>query len=189
MTGASVATLAAVVLLFVTGAAFLLMTARRKPLTDAESEPLGLYVPALQLGMTLTVLVAAATVAQYAAGHRGITPLPSQSGEVVQFSDPSPDPAVRSAHYAALLDTLSGLPDVEAAGLANPGMSLGLGPVDGITTDCGRCSQAGLPTRFKLVRAIHQFVSPDTFRALGTTVVEGRGFTDEDRMGTDGWPS
>ena len=155
------------------------MTARRKPLTDAESEPLGTLCPRAAAGHDphRPGRRRDGSAVRRRLDRRDTSLCPGRRGGAVQRPEPRSRLCGRPTMRRCLIRS-PGCPDVEAVGLANPGMALGLGPVDGITTDCGRCAQGGLPTRFKLVRAIHQFVSPDTFRALGTAMVEGRGFTD-----------
>ena len=91
-------------------------------------------------------------------------------------------PALRSQRYAAFLDQLadSGI----RASLTSPGGLLGLGTVATVTTDCGECSEGGLPIRWRVKAATHQFVTADTFHMLGIRVVDGRGLTRDDAWGT-----
>ena len=49
-----------------------------------------------------------------------------------------------------------------------------------VTTDCGRCSEGGLPIKWRVKPAGHRFVSADTFQMLGVRLVEGRGITRDD---------
>jgi putative ABC transport system permease protein len=91
-------------------------------------------------------------------------------------------PAERAHRYAALLTSLAA-DGVRDASLTSPGALLGLGPVGTVTTDCGQCSEGGLPLRWRVKPATHQFVSADTFQMLGMKVVEGRGITSDDAWG------
>jgi hypothetical protein len=51
-----------------------------------------------------------------------------------------------------------------------------------VTTDCGICSSGGMSLKWHLVWTTHQFVSADSFKALGVHLVAGRGITRD-----DGW--
>jgi hypothetical protein len=54
-----------------------------------------------------------------------------------------------------------------------------------VTTDCGQCSEGGLPLRWQQEFTVHQYVSADSFEALGLRIVEGRWITPADRQGSD----
>lgn len=92
-------------------------------------------------------------------------------------------PAERARQYSALLRTLA-TGGAAVASLTSPGVLLGVGPVGTVTTDCGECSEGGLPIKWKVKAATHRFVSADTFQMLGVNLVEGRAITAE-----DGWDS
>ena len=77
-------------------------------------------------------------------------------------------PALRAQRYAAFLDQLAD--SGTRASLTSPGGLLGLGTVGTVTTDCGQCSEGGLPIRWRVKAATHQFVSADTFHMLGIRV-------------------
>jgi hypothetical protein len=65
--------------------------------------------------------------------------------------------------------------------LTSPGALVGLGTMSTVTTDCGICTSGGMSLRWHLVWTTHQFVSADSFKALGVHLVAGRGITREDR--------
>jgi predicted lysophospholipase L1 biosynthesis ABC-type transport system permease subunit len=54
-----------------------------------------------------------------------------------------------------------------------------------VTTDCGMCSEGGIPSRFHVFYATHHLVSPDSFQALGIHLVEGRRIRLADRSGAE----
>ena len=66
--------------------------------------------------------------------------------------------------------------------LTSPGTLVGLGTLSTVTTDCGICSSGGMALRWHLVWTTHQFVSADSFKALGVHLVAGRGISR-----ADGW--
>jgi hypothetical protein len=66
--------------------------------------------------------------------------------------------------------------------LTSPGALVGLGTMSTVTTDCGICSSGGMSLKWHLVWTTHQFVSADSFKALGVHLVAGRGITRN-----DGW--
>jgi len=180
---AAVATLAGIGL----GALLPLAIARRgAPLVSAEEASLALAVPAVQLGLSLTVLVAGSLL-----GARSRAPAGAArpggaggtaDGEVYEFTTLDSTPAARAAAYGALLRQLSADHAVAVASLASRGAMIGLGPEDVVASDCGDCRWGGLPLPWHTFFAIHHLVSADTFRALGLRVVAGRALSD-----ADGW--
>ncbi len=156
-------------------------TRRRAHLGVAEETPLVLAVPALQLGLSLTVLVAASLLTRRAAPDARTAT--ARGGEVFAISLSEVDPARRAAAYGALLRALRARPWVRVASLASPGTLVGLGPVDITVTDCGACMWGGLPLPWHSFLAAHYLASADTFRALRLPIVTGRGFTDADAWG------
>ena len=166
----------------VVGALFQLLSIPSKRIAEPTPQPLGLYVPALQLGMGLTVLVASSMVVRHASGLVAGQSGPAGTGLVFEVSvggDSSPE--LRAAGYLSLLDRLHREPGIQTASLMSPGAMVGLGMTDAITTDCGFCPDGGLVIPWHLVFTTHQFVSADTFGALGIERVEGRLLTDMDR--------
>jgi hypothetical protein len=163
----------------IVGALFPLLFARRRRVTEVPAKPLELYIPALQLGVSLVVLTAGALLAQH-----GRTLLESQSarpagGQVIPITMAGLSPAERSLRYANLLDSLGGRPGTVS--LVSPGALVGLGTGNAVTTDCGHCSESLLPLRWHVVGVSHLFVSADSFRALGVHLVAGRTITSADR--------
>lgn len=170
----------------VLGALLPLVFARRgSTLVVAEEAPLALAVPVVQLGVSLTVLVAGSLLDRGAAGGGAAraTGAASASGRVFEITTRDSAPAQRAAAYAAALRDLERDPSVEVASLGSPGATAGLGPVDVVGTDCGACSWGGLPLPYHTFFASHYLVSADTFRALGLPIVSGRAITDADRWG------
>ena len=181
--GPSVAAAAAAVGAVLLGALLPLLFARRgAPLADAGPATLGLVLPAAQLGLSLTVLAAAALL------NCAAEPVPRQGhaagGEVYQIGAPAAQRAARAAGYRALLLRLRSDRAVAVASLSSPGAITGLGPIDNASTDCGDCVWGQLALPWHQVRATHYLVSADTFRTLGIPVIAGRAFTDDDRWDT-----
>ena len=182
--GPSLVAAAATVTAIVLGALLPLLFSRRgTPIADAGPATLGLVLPAAQLGLSLTVLAAAALL------HRAADPVaagrePPAGGEVFQIGAAAAKPAARAAAYRALLVRLRADSAVAAASLSSPGALAGLGPIDNAITDCGDCVWGQLALPWHQVRATHYLVSADTFRTLGIPVIAGRAFTDDDRWDT-----
>ena len=157
---------------------------RTTPLPLVPGKPLELVVPALQLGLGLTILTAAALLERQAgplvvAQHRG-----ALRGEVLQLTASEPRPDKRADQYAAVLRELRSRRHKEPVSLSSPGTLVGVGMVDIVITDCGACQQGGLPFPLQPVLATHHFVSADTFGLLGLAVLQGRGIASGDRWNT-----
>lgn len=171
----------ALVVVVLVGVTFPVLFPRRR-IGEAEPHaPTPLTPSAIQTGASLVMLTMGALLARHAADAvpaRGAAPA---GGAVYSISMPDTAPALRAHRYEALLRALAADGHGEAS-LTSPGTLIGLGPVGTVTTDCGQCSEGGLPIRWRVKPATHRFVSADTFRMLGVRVVEGRGIT-----GGDAW--
>ncbi len=152
---------------------------RTSPLPGASGKPLQLSVPALQLGLSLTVLGAATLLEREAARLTESAPARDPSGEVYQLSAADSHPPTRAARYAELLHRLAAR-RTGPVSLTSPGTLVGLGMVDFLTTDCGSCFEGGIFLPLQPVQAAHYLVSPDTFRLLGLPVLSGRGIGQRD---------
>ena len=152
----------------------------RAPLATRSGRALELVVPTLQLGLSLTVLAAAALLADHASRLRGRVPIGAKGGRVFDVTLSDPDSAHRAGRYAALLRLISAQPGVTGASLTSPGAPLGLGQTDGVITDCGQCGWGGIYVPYHTVYATHYLVSTDTFRMMGLPVMAGRSFKDGD---------
>lgn len=154
---------------------------RRAPLHQVGGEPLGLAIPVMQLGVSLTVLVAAALLWK---GASRLTAPATEGGNAAVFHVAAANdsaPAERSRGYAALLRQVERLPGVESAALVNGGGVTGAGVSDFTLAYCGEgCSLGGLPAPKQSVRTMHYLVTADSFRALGLRIVAGRGIADTD---------
>lgn len=161
------------------GAAAAFVFAPRRRLTDAEPRPLGLVIPTLQLGLALVALTAGALVARGArlsAAPGG----PASGGRVFRTVAPEDGPAARSRRYASLLSALHQGARYDTVSLSGQGSVVGLGTVGMVTTECGRCPYGGLEVPQHSVAAAQQYVSADSFQALGVHLVAGRGISDRD---------
>ncbi len=170
--------LSAVACLAVTGTivlgALLPVAIVRRPArsTAVDPTPLALAVPAVQLGLSLTVLAAAAMlrlgaerIAMPAAGPGGT----SQVYEIGAAALPVPQ---RAAGYAEVLRRLEADHAVALASLSSPGALVGLGSV-AVMLDV---------TAESAFYAVHHVLSADSFQAMGLRVIAGRGLT-----AADGW--
>ena len=168
--------LAAVVLL---GVLLPVILPRRK-LGEAEpTSPAPLAPTALQIGGTLVVLTMGSLLARHI-GDTGAAHVATVGEARVSSLDLSQrEPASRASHYSSLLQRAE-QDGNEPISLTGTGTLLGLGPVSMVTTDCGRCSEGGLPLRWRVKAATHHFVSADTFEMMGVKVLQGRGLTHAD---------
>jgi hypothetical protein len=175
--GVAAAALVAVVL---AGVLFPVLFPRRR-IGEAEPHaPTPLTPSAIQIGASLVALTMGALLARHAAGVVAAGAAAPADGAVYSIAMPDTAPADRARRYTALLRALGAGGE---ASLTSPDALLGLGPVGTVTTDCGRCSEGGLPLRWRVKPATHQFVSADTFQMLGVSVIEGRGITSGDGWG------
>jgi len=178
----SIVAAAASVTTIVLGAILPLALPRRtSPLPHHGGRSLHLAVPALQLGVSLTVLTAAALLRRQAGPLDATYPELRAGGQVWQVTAPEGPPDVRAARYARLLEAVGGQRAPDPVSLSSPGTLVGLGMVDVVITDCGRCSQGGLPLPLHPVPVVQHLVSADTFRVLGLAVTAGRGIAAADR--------
>ena len=153
---------------------------RRTPLGGRRGWALELVLPALQLGISLTVLTGAALLVRHAAHLGGTGRATGGNGLLFQMQVPTPHSADRAASYAALLRTLHGGSESGRASLTSPGTLVGIGTGDGVLTDCGQCSWGGIYVPFRLLYATHYLVSADTFGMLHLPIIAGRSLTDGD---------
>ena len=176
---APLVTMGAVIL---AGAILPLIFARSSRIVEAEVKPAGLLGPAvLQLGVSLAVLGVSALLSRHAVILTAGMNSPARNGQVFELTAADPRPADRAARYASLLDQLDGGRS-KLVSLTSPGTLVGLGTLSTVTTDCGICSSGGMALRWHLVWTTHQFVSADSFKALGVHLVAGRGISR-----ADGW--
>jgi cell division protein FtsX len=172
-------------LLILLGALFPVVFARRRTVREPGDGTVPLRVPMLLLGSTLAVLGSGMLASREARSLANRPAGRDARGELLRLQAATTTPAEQSAALERLLATASRLPRVEAASLTSPGAVLGVGTVAKVRTDCGMCPDGGLPIRFHVESATHLYVSPDSFRALGVRVLEGRGITAADRWGAE----
>jgi len=153
---------------------------RRRPLASRGGRAIELVVPALQLGLSLTVLAASVLLADHAARLRGRERSDAGGGQLYAITLAPVDTAGSGLRYADLLRRVSAQPGVTATSLTSPGTTIGLGQNDRVTTDCGQCAWDGVFVPFRPVYATHYLVSADTFRTLGLRVLAGRSIANAD---------
>jgi hypothetical protein len=101
----------------------------------------------------------------------------SYSVHVARVSLPeSTSPRERRHAYAALLASVSASSGVEAESIASPGALLGLGKIDKVIAECGRCARAGMLMPIFPLETQHHVVSAGFFKTAGITVTRGREF-------------
>lgn len=153
----------------------------RENIAHQEEAEVPLTLPAAQLGIGLAVLVAGSLVLGRAAEiTRSVNQPGSETGSIVGLRLSDAGPEERAQRYGVLLDSLSGMDDVKIVSLTNAGAQSGLGVMDMVTTDCGQCVEGTIILRFHNFKGLHQFVSPDTFKAHHIQLLEGRAFTRDD---------
>jgi putative ABC transport system permease protein len=170
---------AAVVVL--AGAALAYAFAPSRRLIEADPPPPGLAIPVVQLGVALIVLTAGSLLGRTEEGsvaRAGADDLllRATSSDTVQ--------AARSGAYASLIEALRAGAAYDTVSLTGDGAVAGLGTVTMVTTECGRCPAGGLLVPQHSVVASEQFVSADSFQALGVRLLAGRGLTGADRWGS-----
>lgn len=158
---------------------------RERRIVDAPGKPLELAVPALQLGLSLVVLTGGGLLARHVSATVERSRLAYAGGEVFRQAADRSSPADRAARYSALLDELSAGGKFDTVSLTAIGGLVGLGTVSAVTTDCGQCSEGGIFLPWHVVPATHQFMSADSFHALGVRLVAGRGIAARDRWGAE----
>jgi putative ABC transport system permease protein len=176
--GPSEAAVLVVAAALVLGALLPVALVRRPARSSAvDPTPLALVVPAAQLGLSLTVLAAAAQVRLGADRLAPPAPAMRGGGEVYEIGAPRLPLPQRAGAYAALLARLHADHTVSLASLSSPGAQVGLGWTAVAGAPCRGCVRDWMS-----FYAVHHLLSADSFKALGLRVITGRAFTD-----ADGW--
>ena len=135
--------------------------------STVDPTPLALVVPAVQLGLSLTVLGAAAML-RVGAGR--VAPAVTAAGaddRVYRVNAASLPASARAAGYAHLLQSLAADHSVALAGLSSSGALVGLGHV-------------GTAVGESAFYAVHHVLSADSFQLLRLRVVAGRALSSAD---------
>lgn len=85
-------------------------------------------------------------------------------------------PSERRHAYATILASVSAANGVAAESIASPGALLGLGKIDKVIAECGRCARAGMLMPIFPLETQHHVVSAGFFRTAGIAVTRGREF-------------
>ena len=158
--------------------------AASRRLVDTAQRTIPGFIPAIQLGLSLALLMATvAVLRQPSIGGSGLAE--AGDGDVYQIDAGAMPLEARASAFAALLDTLGKAEGVVAVSLTSPREHVGLGTIDFVKTDCGVCPVGGLLLPWRELYAAHFFVSGDTFRTQGAAIVAGRGFTAADGPGEE----
>lgn len=144
----------------------------RRPAKSSAVDPtsLGLVVPALQLGLSLTVLAAAAMLRR---GAERVAPAGAAAGAgdlVFEIHAAGMPAAQRAAGYGGLLHRLRSDHAVALASLSSPGALVGLGSV----------AAAVDVTAESAFYSVHCVLSADSFHAMGLRLLAGRWLADAD---------
>ncbi len=152
------------------------------PLSLPSTPGRPLVLSAIQSGITLMVLTAAALLLRQAGTETVPHPgSPADGGQRYEVVSTEPKLDVRAAGIRSFLETVTR--SWPFASLTSPGALQGLGTVSPATTECGVCPLGDLPPaprRLHVVDATHHLVSADSFAAMGVHLRAGRGITDED---------
>ena len=163
------------------GVLFPVLLPKSKSLVPAPSgKPIELFVPALQQGLSLAVLTAAALFGRQADRLTATTHFISDDRRIFQVSVPDTEPVARASRYRSLIDQLGSRTGSDGVSLSSPGAFVGLGVVDETLILCERCL---IP--LQAVQAVHYLVSGGTLRALGLSIIDGRGIRDSDVWGSN----
>jgi len=173
--GASVVAVGATSAAICLGAVLPAVFAPGRRIAETPSRPLGLLVPALQLGTSLLVLTLGAVLIRQADIRLTPERVATANGSVFEITPRDLPPAQRAGQYAELLSQLANRTDLDTVSLTSPGVLLGLGTVSVVTTVCRPCTEGGIRAPWHFVSASHQLVSPDSFQALGVRLLAGRG--------------
>lgn len=166
------------------GALFPLIHARLRRLDDATTGSIPHVIPAIQLGLSLTLLVTGAAILRFAAEQSQPATHAQRQGTVFHIDTSEIGPSERAERYGDLVGRLGRIDGLSPVSLTSRAAVLGLGAVDFLKTDCGICMRGGILLPWLELYATHLFVSTDTFRGPGYSMVEGRGFTAADREGS-----
>lgn len=185
-TAATSVRVAMIIALLTTGPLILAMLlpvifARKQVLGESTVRPVPLLLPTLQLGLSLIAMVAGGLLWQHAVRLLNGPAAVANAGVVYQIeTNGSGSTSTLATGYAALLSQIHSDSGVS---LSNAGATIGAGPTNRITTDCGNCYDGTIPAKYKRVTVTQQIVSADSFHALGVGVVAGRAFNAQDSVG------
>jgi hypothetical protein len=134
-------------------------------------------VPAVQMGIAGSVVIAALAIALPLASHGVVAPAPSDETAVL---DVTRNGQARPGLWIDTLTRIRGLRGVRGSSAATPGALLGLGPRASALAECGDCIRGLMVAPFWAAMADHHSVAPGYFADAGVLVTEGRDFTPED---------
>lgn len=152
---------------------------RIRPTIPVGFIPPGLAATTLQLGVSCAILLVAGQIARNARQMLNSRPSAMSEGQILQI-DTSGIPAERSRQLGEFISRSASARLSDVTSVTSPGALDGLGVVDVVITDCGRCSQGGIATPLRPVAASVSAISADSFGAMNLSIVEGRPFTDKD---------
>jgi hypothetical protein len=154
--------------------------ATRRRLVDAEERTIPGFVPAIQLGLSLAVLMASVAILRRVPPDAPPAGAGAATATLHELDASALAPGARSAAFASLVARLEAMDGVGSVSLTSRRGHVGLGTIDFVKTDCDQCPVGGLLLPWRELYAAHFFVSGDTFRTQGARIVAGRGFTASD---------
>jgi hypothetical protein len=172
----------ALVLLVVVGRLLPIHIARGRDVPEHDEREVSLWVPIVQFGVSLALLVAGNALFT-STGPRPVDATTTEGdGALIGIDARALDAPARSRLFATLLDALPA-EGVRQPSLASAGQALGLGTVDHVTTHCGMCFRGGIYLEYVATDAVHHTVSPDSFAANHIPLLSGRAFARGDTLG------
>ena len=170
------------VLLVVVGRLLPIHVARGRDVPERDEREVSLWVPVVQFGVSLALLVAGSALFT-STGPRPVAAATTDGdGTLVGIDAHALDAPARGHLFAALLDALAA-EGVHQPSLASAGQPLGLGTVNHVTTHCGNCFRGGIYLEFVATEAVLHTVSPDSFAANHIPLLSGRAFARGDTVG------
>ena len=169
------------VLLVMVGRLLPIHIARGRDVPERDEHVVNLWVPIVQFGTSLALLVAGSALVSESAPQRARA-MSDARGVLVPIDASALDAPARSHFFAALLEA-SLAEGAAQPSLASAGQPLGLGTADFLTTHCGMCLRSGIYLEYEQTEAVHHTVSPDSFAASRLPLVSGRTFTHGDTLG------
>jgi len=172
----------ALVLLVVVGRLLPIHIARGRDVPEHDEREVSLWVPIVQFGVSLALLVAGSALFTSTGPRPAGSATNDDDGAIVGIDARALDATARSRLFASLLDALPAEGAHEPS-LASAGQPVGLGTVDHLTTHCGMCFRGGIYVEYVTTEAVHHTVSPDSFAANHIPLLSGRAFVRGDTLG------
>jgi hypothetical protein len=151
------------------------------------AEDLRSLLTAAQLACAVALTITGGLVWSYAAGEtaRAATAVPDRYVASVALDEHS-TPQQRRAALVKISHTVGNESGVYAESIASPGALLGIGKIDNVLSECGRCMRSGLIAPIFPVRTQQHVVGAGFFEVAGIAIMRGHEFgvdADDDKDG------